>query len=151
MATTQNLVIVGGCGHVGLTLGIVMAARKVAAVTLLDVDASKVESVNRGRMPFMEVGADELLQQVIGKTLLATLDPACLRTADAVITVVGTPVDEHLNPTVTELYRNIDQLLQEMKDGTLLILRSTVYPGMTKLDIMTASCAGTQDSSGLLP
>jgi UDP-N-acetyl-D-mannosaminuronic acid dehydrogenase len=133
MAANQDLVIVGGCGHVGLTLGIVLATRRAAIVTLLDVDASKVESVNNGRMPFMEAGADELLRQVIGKTLRATLDPACLRTANTVITVVGTPVDEHLNPTVTELYRNVDQLLKEMKDDSLLILRSTVYPGMTKL------------------
>ena len=53
--------------------------------------------------------------------------------ADAVITVVGTPVDRHLNPTVGDVYRSIDALLDHMQDGTLLVLRSTVYPGVTKL------------------
>ena len=46
---------------------------------------------------------------------------------------MGTPVDRHLNPTVGDVYRSIDALLDRMKDGTLLILRSTVYPGVTKL------------------
>ena len=146
MAANQDIVIVGGCGHVGLPLGIVLATRGAALVTLLDVDANKVESVNCGRMPFMEVGAEELLQRVIGKALRATLDPACLRTADVVITVVGTPVDEHLNPTVKELYKNIDRLLEDMKDNSLLILRSTVYPGVTRLvyERIQARCRNIQ-------
>ena len=129
----NQIVIVGGCGHVGLPLGIVLATRRAGIVALLDVDPSKVERVNRGSMPFMETGAEALLGKIIGTKLQATLDPACLRTADVVISVVGTPVDEHLNPTVTDLYRNVDLLLEQMKDDALLILRSTVYPGVTKL------------------
>jgi UDP-N-acetyl-D-mannosaminuronic acid dehydrogenase len=129
----MDVTIVGGCGHVGLPLGILFASRGKTQVTLLDVAADKVECVNGGRMPFMEAGAEELLRAVIGKQLRATLDAACLRTADAVITVVGTPVDEHLNPTVTGLYENVDRLLADIRDGTLLVLRSTVYPGVTKL------------------
>ena len=117
----------------GLPLGIVLAVRGRAQVTLLDVDATNVELVNSGRMPFLEVGAEELLKQAISNNLRATLDSACLQTTDVVITVVGTPVDEHLNPTVHELYRSVDQLLQHMRDDSLLILRSTVYPGVTKL------------------
>jgi UDP-N-acetyl-D-mannosaminuronic acid dehydrogenase len=65
--------------------------------------------------------------------LCATVDPTCLTSADVVITVVGTPVDEHLNPTVTELYKNIDSLLEQMGNDVLFILRSTVFPGVTKL------------------
>ena len=99
MGASQDIVIVGGCGHVGLPLGIVLATRGGARVTLLDIDAKKVELVNSGRMPSLEVGAEELLKQVIGNNLRATLDSACLQTTDVVITVVGTPVDEYLNPT----------------------------------------------------
>ena len=128
----MNIVIIGGCGHVGLPLGMVLASRG-STVTLLDVDPGKVESVNSGRMPFLERGGDELLTKVVGKSLIATLDPDCLRTADVAITVVGTPVDEHLNPTVNKVYKAIDSPLQYMRDHSLLILRSTVYPGVTKL------------------
>ena len=133
MKTLQRIAIVGGCGHVGLPLGIVLAAKTGLQVDLLDIDPAKIDLVNSGAMPFMERGADELLRQVAGKSLRATLDPACLRSAEAVITVVGTPVDRHLNPTVGDVYRSIDALLDHMPDGALLVLRSTVYPGVTRL------------------
>jgi UDP-N-acetyl-D-mannosaminuronic acid dehydrogenase len=129
----RRVVIVGGCGHVGLPLGIVFATKSSCDVTLLDIDARKVEQVNSGDMPFMEDGAEILLRQVVGRSLRATTDHSCLRNANIVVTVVGTPVDEHLNPTVHALYRSIDQLLEEMRDESLLILRSTVYPGVTNL------------------
>ncbi len=132
MKTLQRITIVGGCGHVGLPLGIVFASKGLQ-VDLLDIDPAKVDLVNSGKMPFMERGADELLLQVAGKSLKATLDPTVIRSADAVVTVVGTPVDRHLNPTVGDVYRSIDALLDHMQEGTLLILRSTVYPGVTKL------------------
>ncbi len=133
MKTINRVTIVGGCGHVGLPLGIVLAAKAGLQVDLLDIDPVKIDLVNSGAMPFMERGADELLREVVGKSLKATLDPTCIRNADAVITVVGTPVDRHLNPTVNEVYHSIDALLDHMRDGTLLVLRSTVYPGVSKL------------------
>jgi UDP-N-acetyl-D-mannosaminuronic acid dehydrogenase len=129
---TQNVVVVGGCGHVGLPLGIVLASRGLS-VSLLDIDAAKVKTINSGIMPFREDGAEPVLKQVLGKTLQATTDPNCLCTANIVITVVGTPVDRHLNPTVHELYRSLDNILPYIKDGTLLVLRSTVSPGVTRL------------------
>ncbi len=124
--------VVGGCGHVGLPLGIVLASRGLS-VSLLDIDANKVKTINAGIMPFREDGAEPVLKQVLGKTLRATTDAECLRSADIVITVVGTPVDRHLNPTVHELYKSLDNVLQYIQDGTLLVLRSTVSPGVTKL------------------
>lgn len=133
MSVSQNIVIVGGCGHVGLPLGIVLAGIPHASITLLDIDADKIDMINDGKMPFRETGAAEALQRVIGKTLRATLDTTVLNSADVVITVIGTPVDEHLNPTVAELYRNVDNLLEQMRTDSLLVLRSTVYPGMTNL------------------
>ena len=132
MGKPGKLVIIGGCGHVGLPLGIVFANAGVK-VDLLDVDPGKIELVNSGRMPFIEKSADEVLRSVIGKTLRATQDNSCLRDADAAVAVLGTPVDQHLNPTVADLYRNIDADMDLLRDDALLVLRSTVYPGVTKL------------------
>jgi UDP-N-acetyl-D-mannosaminuronic acid dehydrogenase len=128
----HRIAIVGGCGHAGLPLGLAFAARG-QTVTLLDIDAKKVDIVNSGQMPFLEEGADLVLRRVIGQGLNATLDKSCLQDADTVIAVVGTPVGQHLNPAIMEVYRSIEALLDDMKDGTLLVLRSTVYPGTTKL------------------
>lgn len=132
--TAKNVVVVGGCGHVGLPLGLVLASSPARyQVALLDIDAEKVAMVNRGQMPFLEAGAEELLKRVIGTNLSATQDESCLRDANIVITVVGTPVDKHLNPTAHALHRSIDRLTEQMQDDALLVLRSTVYPGSTKL------------------
>lgn len=128
----RNIVIVGGCGHVGLPLGLAFADHGLN-VTLLDIDQRKVDQINAGQMPFREKDADVLLRRTVGVGLRATLEQDCLCGADVVITVVGTPVDKHLNPTVNELYRSIDQLIFSMQDEALLILRSTVYPGVTGL------------------
>ena len=116
----------------GLPLGLVLADRGMQ-VSLLDVDQEKVRKVNAGLMPFQEEGALELLRKVAGKSLLATTDEQCLNDADVVITVVGTPVDRHLNPNVNEIYASIDQVLTRMQEDSLLILRSTVYPGVSQL------------------
>jgi len=132
MRTCEKLVIVGGCGHVGLPLGIVFASCGIN-VTLLDIDNEKIDSVNNGRMPFREKSAEEILRSVVANLLVATADTSCLKEADAAIAVVGTPVDEHLNPTVTDLYRNLDSIIESLREDTLLVLRSTVYPGVTKL------------------
>ena len=132
MSKMRNIVVVGGCGHVGLPFGMVLADRGMHVV-LLDVDEAKVSSINQGKMPFLEAGAEALLPLLIGKTLFATTDPECLRSAEVVISVIGTPVDEHLNPTVSALYRSLDDLIEYLPDGSLLVLRSTLYPGVTRL------------------
>ncbi|HEV2350761.1 MAG TPA: nucleotide sugar dehydrogenase [Terriglobia bacterium] len=133
MVKINHVAIVGGCGHVGLPLGIVLAAHGGYQVTLIDIDTKKVDAVNAGQMPFRETGAEEVLRQVIKQNLCATTDSASLRTADAVITAVGTHVDEHLNPTVNALFADVERTIQEMQQNSLLVLRSTVYPGVTRL------------------
>ncbi|MCW6009817.1 nucleotide sugar dehydrogenase, partial [Micromonospora sp. CPCC 205371] len=88
----------GGCGRVGLPLGIALASRGLT-VTLYDINATAVDTVNAGVMPFAEEGADPLLAEVTAAgRLVATTDPASVSTAEHLIVVVGTPVDEHLNP-----------------------------------------------------
>ncbi len=132
MKGIENIVVVGGCGHVGLPLGMVLADRGMK-VCLFDIDEATVATINQGKMPFREEGADALLPKLIGKSLRATTDPACLRDADVVISVIGTPVDAYLSPTIATLYRNLDELIEYLPEGSLLILRSTLYPGVTRL------------------
>jgi len=52
-----NIVVVGGCGHVGLPFGMVLADHGMQVV-LLDVDEPKVVAINQGIMPFREAGAE---------------------------------------------------------------------------------------------
>ena len=131
MLTSEKLVIIGGCGRIGLPLGIVFANHGLDVV--LDIDENKIQTVNSGRMPFMEKSAERQLLKVIGTTLVATADSSCLKNATTAIEVVGMPVDKHLNPMQTESYRGIDYIVDLLPQGALLVLRSTVYPGVTKM------------------
>src|SRR5690349_6356169 len=128
---TGPLAIVGGCGHVGLPLGLAFA-RKGYQVDLVDTSAERVAEVNAGRMPFHEDDADVLLKELVGRGLIkATLDNRVLEDAEAIIVTIGTPVDEYLDPSVRAFDRSIEGLLQHVRPGQLLVLRSTVFPGMT--------------------
>ena len=72
-----SVCIVGGCGHIGLPLGIALAEAGVQ-VTLLDIDEARVRRVAAGRMPFLERGADELLPSVLASgRLQATTSVGC--------------------------------------------------------------------------
>jgi UDP-N-acetyl-D-mannosaminuronic acid dehydrogenase len=125
------LAIVGGCGHVGLPLGLAFA-RQGFHVDLIDASPERVGLVNEGRMPFHEDDADALLAESVTKGLLkATTDVSALEDAAAVIVTIGTPVDEYLDPSVSGFDRAFQDLLQVVRPGQLLILRSTVFPGMT--------------------
>jgi UDP-N-acetyl-D-mannosaminuronic acid dehydrogenase len=128
---TGPLAIVGGCGHVGLPLALAFA-RKGYSVDLFDTSAERAALVNAGRMPFQEEGADGLLAESIAKGLIkATTDPAVLDDSAAIIVTIGTPVDEYLDPSVVTFDRSLEGLLERVRPGQLLVLRSTVFPGMT--------------------
>jgi UDP-N-acetyl-D-mannosaminuronic acid dehydrogenase len=133
MAFARDVVIVGGCGHVGLPLGLALADRGLK-VTLYDRDTLAVDRVQAGKMPFYERDADELLQRLVGTNEFeVTADPDSVRRAEHVIVVVGTPVDEHLNPDPKFVLCAIEGLLGHLHDGQHLVLRSTVYPGVTAM------------------
>lgn len=132
MSFTRDVVIVGGCGRVGLPLGLAFADRGLS-VTLFDIDQQAVEHVAGGKMPFAEPGAQQILGRVIGRTLEVTSSPDAIREAESVVVVIGTPLDEHLNPDPGSVPRAIEALKDYLGGGQLLVLRSTTYPGVTQL------------------
>jgi UDP-N-acetyl-D-mannosaminuronic acid dehydrogenase len=128
-----DAVVIGGAGHVGLPLAIALASRG-ARVGIYDVSESAVETVNAGRLPFAEPGAAEPLREARNAGRLeASSDPRIVASAEHVIVVIGTPVDEHLNPDQAAIPNALGGCASHLRDGQLLILRSTVYPGVTAL------------------
>ncbi|SRR5712692_754711 len=124
-----DLVVVGGCGHVGLPLALSFAEAGLR-VGIHDIDTAKVRQVAAGQTPFMEKGAGELLKRVLptGRLELSS-DAGIVGRTDTVIVVIGTPIDEFMSPSTTVFDRVVDELVPELQDGCLVILRSTVYPG----------------------
>jgi len=132
MTNNKNISIIGGCGHVGIPLGLALA-RAGFNVTLIDINKSAVDVINEGKLPFIEEGAEEILKAHIGKNLFATEDVQKVREQDVVIFVTGTPVDEHHNPEIKEVLKVIQAYLPLMNKEQLVILRSTIFPGTTEL------------------
>jgi UDP-N-acetyl-D-mannosaminuronic acid dehydrogenase len=129
----RDVVVIGGGGHVGLPLAIAFADRG-ARVAVYDLSESAVACVNAGKLPFDEPGALPLLERAVAAgRLRASTDPAVVGTAEHVIVVIGTPVDEHLNPDQTAIPKALGACSPYLQDGQLLVLRSTVFPGVTAL------------------
>ncbi|MDA8433520.1 MAG: nucleotide sugar dehydrogenase [Nitrospiraceae bacterium] len=127
-----DICVIGGFGHVGLPLSIAFADRGLN-VCAFDISRETYDVISSGKMPFLEYGAEEVLGRVLaGGKLTLSFSPDAISAADALVVVVGTPVDRHLNPEFEELRKVIDSYLPYFRDGQLLVLRSTVYPGTTE-------------------
>jgi UDP-N-acetyl-D-mannosaminuronic acid dehydrogenase len=127
-----DVCIIGGLGHVGLPLGLSLAEAG-KRVSLYDVNNDAVKKVSRGEMPFLESGAESALQRVLQQGKLhVTSNQDVICQSYFVVIVIGTPVDEHLNPKFSTFKRFIDEIIELIHDDQHLILRSTVYPGTTE-------------------
>ncbi len=127
----KKVVIVGGGGHVGLPLALVLADSGYESVSL-DISKETVGKINAGEMPFVENGAQEILTRTLAnKSFTATTDHETIKSAEVVIVVIGTPVDEHLNPDPNAVVNAVSACIPYMNSDQLVILRSTVFPGVT--------------------
>jgi UDP-N-acetyl-D-mannosaminuronic acid dehydrogenase len=129
--TDLDVVVVGGAGHVGLPLAIALADQGLR-VAIQDISAGVVEAIISGEAPFQEDGVEPVLRRVLASGgLEVTTEPRVLSRSDAVVVVIGTPIDKHLNPEALDVPRQVEELAPHLRDGQLLVLRSTLYPGVT--------------------
>jgi UDP-N-acetyl-D-mannosaminuronic acid dehydrogenase len=130
-AQTADLTVVGGAGHVGIPLVLAFAAKGMT-VNVNDINEDSLATLKTGRLPFIEHGAQELLAKALSdKRLFFTSKAHEISTKGPMIITIGTPVDEFLNPEQRIVQECIDTLLPHLRDGQLLVLRSTLYPGTT--------------------
>ena len=127
----SKVCIVGGLGHVGLPLGL-MIAHCGLKVTLYDINQESIDTVSQGKMPFIEEGAENILREVLNKNLFVSSNRNVIRENYFIIVVIGTPVDEHLNPKFTVFKKFFDDIIDVFQNDQHLILRSTVFPGSTE-------------------
>ena len=134
-----DVVVLGGGGHVGLPLSLALASAGLR-VGVYDINQATLERIGSGEMPFLENGADQLLADILptGRLELSA-DAELICRADAVVLVIGTPVDEFLGPSMRVFERAVAQIAPHVRDGALVVLRSTVYPGTT--EFVTTSLA----------
>jgi len=128
MAKNKQKVCVIGLGYVGLPLAI-RAAERGFDVYGVDTDKKKIKMINSGRSPFV----DEYISENINKfKVKVTTDKKVIKKADIVLICVPTPVDEKFYP-ILDLVANASRAAaQNLKKGALVILESTVNPGVSE-------------------
>jgi UDPglucose 6-dehydrogenase/GDP-mannose 6-dehydrogenase len=128
----MNISVIG-TGYVGLVSGVCLAA-KGHTVTCVDVDATKVERINRAAPPIFERGLKELLGKTVGSSLFATtnLREAVMQSALSII-AVGTPFngDEIDLTYIRTVAQQIGEILRDKPDYHVVVVKSTVVPGTT--------------------
>lgn len=126
-----DVVVLGGGGHVGLPLSLAFAEAGWR-VGIYDTNEATVRRIRAGEMPFLETGADVLLREVLptGRLEIGS-DASMIARSERLVIVVGTPVDEFLGPSMTVFEQTVVQVAPHLRSGTLIVLRSTVYPGTT--------------------
>jgi UDP-N-acetyl-D-mannosaminuronic acid dehydrogenase len=125
----QKIGIIGGCGHIGLPLGLVLA-KEGFQVTLIDSNEESVGLVSRRIMPFMEADADNLLEEVINNgNLRVTADKSEIKNQNIIFVCIGTPVDEHQSPVPRVFANFLESIKEYLQRDQIMVLRSTVFPG----------------------
>jgi UDP-N-acetyl-D-mannosaminuronic acid dehydrogenase len=132
--SNYDICVIGGAGHVGVPLALVLADSGFRTL-ILDTNKAAMEMLASGQLPFLEEGGEELLKKVLTSgRLYFSPDPkdiAHAAEADFVVLTIGTPIDEFHNPNLSLLTRCLDGLLPHLRDDQTIILRSTVAPGTT--------------------
>ena len=128
--TTADVSVVG-LGRVGLPLALSLADRGLKVIGI-DRDPARLQAVREVRMPFVETGAQELLERSYrsGRLSLSERVPDAAQARNIVITL-GTPSFSHIEIDMRDIRSALDDLLGVLAAGHSLILRSTVAPGTT--------------------
>lgn len=130
--SSKNKVAVVGIGRVGLPLALVLADKGYEVIGV-DVDKTRLNLVSKGKLPFIEEGAEPLLKEYYGNrfTAVEKLDSS-LEKSEIIIVTLGTPIDENYTPDFSQIMDFFKEACQYLKKGHLIILRSTIAPGVTE-------------------
>jgi UDP-N-acetyl-D-glucosamine dehydrogenase len=120
-----------GLGYVGLPLAVEMA-QKGFRVTGIDIDGSKVESVNAGISYILDVPNESLRAAVDNRTIRATQSFAAVESLDTISICVPTPLRKTKDPDLSYIIAAVEAVHNHLRPGKLIILESTTYPGTTR-------------------
>jgi UDP-N-acetyl-D-glucosamine dehydrogenase len=120
-----------GLGYVGLPLAVAFA-ESGATVIGVDLDARRVEAVQKGESFVEDVPTESVARLVQAGHLRASSDTGALREADAIIICVPTPLGKSRDPDISFIVAAADAVAGIIHRGQLVVLESTTYPGTTQ-------------------
>ena len=119
-----------GLGYVGLPLAVELALAGFS-VTGIDIDQSKVDSLNRGESYIQDVPTSVFKPLVEKGLIRATTDFAAVTTLDTINICVPTPLRKTKDPDMSYIVSSCQSIAKYFHAGMLVILESTTYPGTT--------------------
>ena len=141
-ARTAKIGIVG-LGYVGLPLALLFSEEKFA-VTGFDIDALKVETLNRSESYIVRIPATEI-SAARERGFSATADYDQLREMDAILICVPTPLNDYHEPDLSYIEKTVKAIAPRTHAGQLIVLESTTYPGTTEEIVVPLLNAGAVD------
>ena len=130
MNRKKNISIIGGAGHVGFPLGLILSSRGYN-VNLIDKDKNNLKKINQGISPFLEEGSQNLLSKMLKqKKIKTTNNLKEVIKSKYIIICIGTPIDGKLRPKTKEFLNFFKHLKKYLKKDHQIIIRSSVFPGI---------------------
>ena len=128
-ARTARIGIVG-MGYVGLPLALLFSEERFH-ITGFDIDSRKVDTLNNNGSYIVRIPATEIAR-AREKGFTATSEYDKISEMDAVIICVPTPLDEYHEPDLSYVTGTVSSIAPHLREGQLIILESTTYPGTTE-------------------
>ena len=123
-----------GMGYVGLPLAVEMGK---AGLRIIGLEKSErvVDTINAGESHIKDVAAADVAELRRAGMLRATLDMKALAECDVISICVPTPLGKTKDPDMSYIVAATDAVVESLREGQLIILESTTYPGTTR-DLM---------------
>lgn len=126
----QTKIGIVGMGYVGLPLAIRFNESGYSVVGL-DIDENKVTKLNKGQSYIAHLSAEPIAKMVKSGRFKATTDYSTADSCDALIICVPTPLTRQREPDMTFIVNTMESLKDHLREGQILSLESTTYPGTT--------------------
>jgi len=123
-----------GLGYVGLPLSF-QFARSGITVLGLDIDTTKVDSLNQGKSYIKHIPSESVAEIVQSGSFSASSDFSRIRETSAIIICVPTPLNKNREPDISYILETGKSIGRYLEKGTLVVLESTTYPGTTDEDL----------------
>jgi len=120
-----------GLGYVGLPLLLRFAEEGFETIGL-DIDQELVDDFNNGISNIHHISSNRILKAKKISSTIATTEPSAMNQCDVIILCVPTPLTKNREPNLKYVKESIDKISKYLKEGQLLSLESTTYPGTTE-------------------
>ncbi|MFG0259653.1 MAG: nucleotide sugar dehydrogenase [Phycisphaerales bacterium JB041] len=140
------LVGIIGLGYVGLPLAHALHEGGLPVLGF-DIDQSKIDSLREGKNYLVHLGPEMTQTLAASDRFEATTDFSRLSEADAVLVCLPTPLGRHREPDLSYVVSAGEQIGRTLRQGQLIVLESTTYPGTTREDFLQAILAGRPESA----